>query len=144
MDIGPRLTSRIRVSVWRLCFLFSRRFAVKRSRRTRRSLPDLPADFLLDHGQIFERHPERKQVLAERLKNFAAEQDLPICVVVYAGLIDSTLSCRALLLFDKWIGPRSSWGHSPSGLGSPCSGSSLIVVCAGPTREQWSASVFLK
>lgn len=73
--------------------------------RERALLPDPPADFLLDHGQIFERHPERKQALAERLQNFAAEHDLPIYVVVYAGLIDSTLPRRARLLYDKWIGP---------------------------------------
>lgn len=73
--------------------------------RERALLPDPPVEYLLDEGRLFERHPERKQVLIDRLQRFAAEYDLPIYVVAYAGIIDSNLSRRTRLLYDKWIGP---------------------------------------
>lgn len=68
-------------------------------------LPDPPSDHLLDVGGLFERHPERRQIISERLLKMETEHDLPVYVAVYAGLIDSTLSRRARLLYDKWIGP---------------------------------------
>lgn len=70
------------------------------------ALPEAPLNYLLDEGDLFGRHPHQFEMIAERLVAFVSAHDLPVYVVVYAGLMDSNLIRRANFLFDKWIGPE--------------------------------------
>jgi uncharacterized membrane protein YgcG len=73
--------------------------------RERARLPEPPTDYLLDAAELLNRHPERRAAISDRLRAFHAAHDLPVYVAIYGTLIDSTLSRRSRLLFDRWVGP---------------------------------------
>lgn len=67
-------------------------------------LPEAPADHVLDVGELFGRHPERRKEISRRLVQLEVDHDLPVYLVIYSGLIDSDVSRRARLFYEKWIG----------------------------------------
>ncbi|NIP96786.1 MAG: hypothetical protein GWO24_26455, partial [Akkermansiaceae bacterium] len=67
-------------------------------------LPAAPPDHILDAGELFQRHPDRRRAISERLRRLKREHDLPVYLAVYAGILDSSISQRARLIYEKWIG----------------------------------------
>jgi hypothetical protein len=68
------------------------------------SLPAAPGGMVLDEAGLFDRDPEGLAKISSRLLELRDEHDLDVYLVVYGGLLDTTLEKRTQQLYDLWIG----------------------------------------
>ena len=78
--------------------------AVFGGRLVAEDLPAKPVTHVLDESGLFDRHPERLELISGRLLGLQESHDLPVYLVIYGGLLDASLADQARDLHGAWIG----------------------------------------
>lgn len=68
-------------------------------------MPVAPPGHVLDAGEVFVRHPDKLEEISTALKEIEKEHGVPVYLVVYSGLIRTSVTRQARDLFDLWVGP---------------------------------------
>lgn len=66
-------------------------------------IPPPPATHVLDVAGLFEREPERLEEISGRLLELQERHELPVYLVIYPGLIHTSIEDQARALFKAWI-----------------------------------------
>lgn len=67
-------------------------------------LPMPPPSHVLDVGGLFDRYPEQLAEISKMLRELEDRHEVPVYLVVYAGLLRGGVTERATEFFDTWIG----------------------------------------
>lgn len=68
-------------------------------------IPIGPPSRVLDAGEVFHRYPEKLKEISASLKQIEKTHGIPIYLVVYSGLIRTSVTRQAKDLFALWVGP---------------------------------------
>lgn len=67
-------------------------------------MPMPPPSHVLDAGEVFARHQEKLEEISTALMQLEKKHGVPVYLVVYSGLLRTSVGGQAKDLFDLWIG----------------------------------------